>query len=247
MTTLAVDTSASRPSVAICQKGITLGTLIGNVNQHSEELIGLIDACLKEASVGIADVDQFAICQGPGSFTGLRIGMATLKGLAFANQKPLVSVSSLEIIATEMVSEKPNHDAIYCSVLDARREEVFVAFYKIENDAMVRLGDEHVIKPELLKKLVSQTLESAKRPASPIYMAGSGIEKYPNLKEIGDTCFENIVNPNPITLAQIASTLNPAENWQLLGPTYIRKSEAEIKFPDGNPGGTFRPGQTSSA
>jgi tRNA threonylcarbamoyl adenosine modification protein YeaZ len=218
--------------------------MVGNVNQHSEELIGLIDSCLKDANVGLAEVDQFAICQGPGSFTGLRIGMATLKGLAFANQKPLVSVSSLEIIATEMMAEKQNNDAIYCSVLDARREEIFVAFYKIKDDALIRVGNEEVLKPAQLKELATKTLSKDNRSNSPMTIAGNGLEKYPELKEMGGTVFEKILTPNPVTLANIASTLASADNWELMGPTYIRKSEAEIKFPDGNPGGTFKPGQS---
>ena len=121
MKILAIDSTALVASVAICEDEVLLGEVtLNNGNTHSETLLPTVEFLLSHLSLTRDDIDLFALSEGPGSFTGVRIGAATVKGLAFGTRKPCVGVSTLEALAYNLRS----HDGLICPVMNARRKQV---------------------------------------------------------------------------------------------------------------------------
>jgi len=124
---LAVDTSCATASIALIEDGVVMGEYsVNNKNTHSGKLIPMIDALIELSGKTIADVDLFAVVVGPGSFTGLRIGVVTVKMMAYAAEKPVVGIISLDALAKRGALLKDN---IICPIIDARNEQVFTCVY----------------------------------------------------------------------------------------------------------------------
>ena len=123
---------------------------------HSERLLGAIELVLREAHCAMEDLDRWAISLGPGSFTGLRIGVSTVKGLAIPNRKPVTGVSTLDVLASQ-TSPTP---FLICPILDARKGEVYTAFYRYgEENFLKRQPAYQAITPEdLIKKINEKTI-----------------------------------------------------------------------------------------
>ncbi len=143
MKILAVDTSGMTASVAIGEDEKTIAQFSMNHKRtHSEKLLPMIDHVLKTALWDIGEIDLFAVAKGPGSFTGLRIGIATVKALAHANQKPVVPVSTLDSLRENTF---PQGETLVCPILDARRGQVYSAVYqgeeKIFHDSALPLSE----------------------------------------------------------------------------------------------------------
>lgn len=120
---LSIETSTSICSVAVHQDGALISLKeLNESGAHSEKLMGMIDSVLLEADLEYAQLDALAVSEGPGSYTGLRIGVSTAKGLAYALEKPLIGINTLQAIASSRVYQK---DEIGIAVLDARRMEVY--------------------------------------------------------------------------------------------------------------------------
>ncbi|MFA6437900.1 MAG: tRNA (adenosine(37)-N6)-threonylcarbamoyltransferase complex dimerization subunit type 1 TsaB [Bacteriovoracaceae bacterium] len=121
-------------------------------NIHSERLLSLIDDVFSAAGIGRTAIDAVAVSIGPGSFTGLRIGLSAAKGLALALDVPLIAVPTLDGIAEAYRSARKSSDPdIFCAMIDAKREEAFYAFYKIDRDEIVRNGEfAIIIKSDIL-------------------------------------------------------------------------------------------------
>mgnify|MGYP006182513125 FL=1 len=120
---LSIETSTTICSVAVHQDGALISLKeLNESGAHSEKLMGMIDSVLLEASLEYDQLDAIAVSQGPGSYTGLRIGVSTAKGLAYALGKPLIGINTLQAIASSRAYEK---DEIGIAVLDARRMEVY--------------------------------------------------------------------------------------------------------------------------
>lgn len=155
MKILALDCTATVCSVALCEDEtpIALYTL-NNGNTHSESLLPMIETVLRHAHLSVSDVDLFACTEGPGSFTGVRIGCATIKGLAFDRQKPCIGVSTLEALAENL----QGLDGLLCPVMNARRGQVYNALFRFENGAIQRLcPDRAIALTELDKELAGET------------------------------------------------------------------------------------------
>lgn len=136
MKILAVDSSAIVASAALCEDGKLLAEYtLNNKNTHSETLLPMIESLLSFFSLKIEDIDAFAVSSGPGSFTGVRIGAATVKGLAFASGKKCVGVSTLEAIATNLRF----HKGLICPVMNARRSQVYTALFRSDGEKLTRL------------------------------------------------------------------------------------------------------------
>ena len=121
MKILAVDSSAIVASAALCEDGKLLAEYtLNNKNTHSETLLPMIESLLSFFSLDVKDIDLFAVSSGPGSFTGVRIGAATVKGLAFDSKKPCVEASTLEALANNLLF----HKGLICPVMNARRSQV---------------------------------------------------------------------------------------------------------------------------
>lgn len=124
---LAADTSAKTATVALFENEVLIAEYTQNIGlTHSEGFLPLVETMLSATKRNISDIDYFAVTNGPGSFTGLRIGVSTVKGLAHAVKKPLVEVSTLDALAENV----PHFSGYVCPILDARRQEVYAAVYK---------------------------------------------------------------------------------------------------------------------
>ncbi|MDP2278205.1 MAG: tRNA (adenosine(37)-N6)-threonylcarbamoyltransferase complex dimerization subunit type 1 TsaB, partial [Nitrospirota bacterium] len=145
MKILAIDTSTMLGGIALMDESLLIAESRLNVKStHSERLMTEIEHCLKQSGVKISDIDVFAVATGPGSFTGLRIGLSTVKGFSYATGKPIVSVPTLEALAWNF----PYSRYPVCTMLDARRKEVYAALFKWEGENFTRLINETSAKPE---------------------------------------------------------------------------------------------------
>ncbi len=227
MLVLSVDSSYSTATCALIKDDKILAEInLNDKKQHSVILMRLIDSILKEYEIDINDIDAFIISRGPGSFTGLRIGMATLKGLAFASKKPLISVSTLDALAYNSIS----FQGIICPIMDALRDNIYTCLYKNENNNLTPLIKEQCLNiNELVTILKEQTL--------PIIFVGDGVAKHKEFLQ------ENIPNsffaPNHSNFPKASSVgelgikkINDGviENINSINPIYLRKSQAEREY-----------------
>ena len=227
MLVLSVDSSYSTATCALIKDDKILAEInLNDKKQHSVILMRLIDSILKEYEIDINDIDAFIISRGPGSFTGLRIGMATLKGLAFASKKPLISVSTLDALAYNSIS----FQGIICTIMDALRDNIYTCLYKNENNNLTPLIKEQCLNiNELVTILKEQTL--------PIIFVGDGVAKHKEFLQ------ENIPNsffaPNHSNFPKASSVgelgikkINDGviENIDSINPIYLRKSQAEREY-----------------
>lgn len=153
MRIFAVDTSARSASAALVENGVIKGEyFINTMLTHSETLMPIVDLLFKSVRVEPKDVDCFAVNCGPGSFTGLRIGIAAIKGMTFALEKPCIAVSTLESMAYNLLGE----NAVVCAVMDARCSQVYNALFDVSGGEPVRLCDDRALQiDELAEELRS--------------------------------------------------------------------------------------------
>ena len=221
MKILALDCTATVCSVALCEDEtpIALYTL-NNGNTHSESLLPMIETVLRHAHLSVSDVDLFACTEGPGSFTGVRIGCATIKGLAFDRQKPCIGVSTLEALAENL----QGLDGLLCPVMNARRGQVYNALFRFENGAIQRLcPDRAIALTELDKELAGETT---------VRLCGDGYELAVSaLTQASLTPTPSFLIPqNAGSVARCALRAyqtGKSGTDSLLKPTYLRLPQAE--------------------
>ncbi len=223
---LTFDTSTTCCSVALIARGSLVGedTRSGPGN-YSALLLSMIDRLLRDAALAIGELDCIAVAQGPGSFTGLRVGISTAQGIGFAINKPLIGVSTLEIIAAQSM---PFPGKI-CPMLDARRSQVYTGLFEqgIINEAKA-IHEECVIFPEQWASSLQE---------GPILFCGNGAHVYHETIKRNCTAkhyFAPEVNarPNASMLARIAlERLAAGEGKQpaQVLPGYVRRPDAERK------------------
>jgi tRNA threonylcarbamoyladenosine biosynthesis protein TsaB len=225
MLTLAFDTSSKTAAVALLQDDVILYDTIINVGlNHSEVLLPAIDQACLQTRIKIAEIDLFACTIGPGSFTGLRIGVSTLKGLVLATGKPAVGISSLAALALNV----SRSSKIICSVMDAGRGQVYIAYYLYnENGLIDQMSTEKAVDPR----------EIIQNPEQEIIFVGDGAIKYANILSNTKTKEINIVS----TLHQYirASSVgflgrekydrNELLNAENFVPIYLRSADAHMK------------------
>jgi tRNA threonylcarbamoyladenosine biosynthesis protein TsaB len=244
---LAIDTSTLETSVAVVTGTAALPEVRAlaesQAHTHSDSLLELVDRVLGASGLTLATLDGLAIGVGPGSFTGLRIGMSTAKGLAFAASKPLWAVSSLAALALDIDRLVDlSAGAVVVPLLDARRSEIFAGFYRVEHGAALALAEERVLTPEALPAVVAEVARAA--GTTRIVPVGDGFDVY------GDVIVEALrgqiervpgarATPSAVAVARLAMGGQMPDVAATGAPVYIRPAEAEIKFPGGNPGGTF--------
>ncbi len=165
MIILALDSTAVSGSVAICRDEELLCEFTLNTgNTHSETLLPMVESALKMCGLTVFDVDLFACDEGPGSFTGVRIGAATVKGLAFNSGKPCIGVSTLEALAQNLVG----FEGIACPVMNARRGQVYNALFEVTNKEIKRLCEDRALAITDLEE------ELSKYGKLPVYLSGDG-------------------------------------------------------------------------
>jgi tRNA threonylcarbamoyladenosine biosynthesis protein TsaB len=217
---LALSTTSSSGSIAIYKEDhISYINHLDIKVTHSERLLPQIEAGLKNSKITISDIDLIVIANGPGSFTGLRIGLATAKGLCMSHNIPLLPVSTLELLANNVVHSNRN----ILAIIDARMKEVFTALYSPEMDIIV---PETNAKPEDFLKLIKE----------PVIIVGDGAKEFK--KEIIESgidhifCNEHFSIPLASTLISIALQRKiPEYNFTIISelePNYLRKSQAEL-------------------
>ncbi len=143
MKILSLDSTAKVASVALCEDGRLLAEYtVQNGNKHSETLLPMCESILNAFGMKPHDIDMFALSAGPGSFTGVRIGAATVKGLAFGTDIPCIGVSTLHALAYNLLSDE---DAFICPVMDARRGQLYTATFRSEGGRLLRLTPDRAI------------------------------------------------------------------------------------------------------
>ena len=166
MRILSLDTSATVASVAITNDSVPLAQYTLNAkNTHSETILPMIENMLDALCLKTSDIDLFALSAGPGSFTGVRIGAATVKGLAFASNKPCVEVSTLEALAQNLVFK----EGLICPVMNARRSQVYTALFRSNGKKLERLMPDSALSIEELDGILSQY-------SKPIALVGDGYD-----------------------------------------------------------------------
>ena len=131
MKILGIDSSGMTATVALIEDDVTLAEYSVNYKRtHSETLMPMLDDIVKATETDLSEIDAIAIAAGPGSFTGLRIGAATVKGLGLALEKPVIAVPTCEGLAMNLWG----NDGLICPIIDARRNQVYTGIYRIKND-----------------------------------------------------------------------------------------------------------------
>ena len=174
MKILSLDSSARVATVALCEDGRLLAEYtVNNGNTHSETLLPMIETMLRHFGISTDEIDLFACTSGPGSFTGVRIGAATLKGLAFATNKPCVGVSTPEALAENLVGLP----GLICPVMNARRAQVYTALFRSDGETLTRLLPDAALSIAELDELLSAYGE-------PVAFCGDGYDvTLPALKQ----------------------------------------------------------------
>lgn len=221
---LAFDTATKTGSVAITYEDqLIINYTVKSAVSHSKRLLSIIDLVLRQASLTLEDLGGFGVSIGPGSFTGLRIGLSAAKGLAYATGKPLVGVSTLEAMAFGL----PFVPYLICPVLDARKGEVYVGFFKNRGQTLLTVLPEMVLPPRNLCQYIHE----------PVVFLGEGIGVYKEL-------FQQRLEEEPFFVGEgrsgsvapcvaLLAFENMKRGWTAdigsIKPRYIRRSEAEIK------------------
>jgi tRNA threonylcarbamoyladenosine biosynthesis protein TsaB len=223
MNILSIDSASKVATVAITnENGLIAEYTLNNKLEHSVLLMDMIDKILKDSDLTIDNIDGFAVSKGPGSFTGLRIGMATIKGLSFGSNKPYVSISSLDSLAYSLI----NFDGIICPIIDALRDSVYTCLYKNNNGNLDALTDYSALD---LEELVSLLKEKGEK----VIFTGDGLVKH---KEYLKNNLENChFPPNHLSLLRASSLGELGLKLLLEGnvddpnssPFYLKKPQAQ--------------------
>lgn len=228
MKILAIETSTYSSSIAVLEDTKVMGEYYFDVGpSHTEKLVPSLDWLLKELNVPKSDLDIIAVSLGPGSFTSLRVGISTAKGISYSLGIPVIGVSSLKVLALNVIHTPYD----ICSLIDARRGEVFAALFRSSNGELKRLTEDMVMSPEqLLDVIRGKTI-----------FVGSGALLYKDFLEdnLRDDIMFSSVNTNiprasNVALSEIGKLREDRDNkyahsdTMILAPHYLRKSEAEI-------------------
>ncbi|MBE6901721.1 MAG: tRNA (adenosine(37)-N6)-threonylcarbamoyltransferase complex dimerization subunit type 1 TsaB [Ruminococcaceae bacterium] len=163
---LGIDSSAITAGCALYDGGRLIAEQFLNTKHtHSQTLLPMVESMMKSADITLSQVDEIAVTVGPGSFTGLRIGIASVKGMAMGAGKPCIEVSTLEAIAYNFVGV----DGIICCAMDARCSQVYNALFESSNGVITRLCDDRAIK-------CADLYEELKKLSGNIILAGDGAE-----------------------------------------------------------------------
>ena len=216
---LNIDTATDIAYISLSRDGEILGE-ISNANQkdHGSFLQPAIEALLQKTSIALKDLDAVAVAAGPGSYTGLRVGMASAKGLCYALNKPLINISTLEILAFAAIkisAEITANKALFCPMIDARRMEVFTALYdenlRIIKEPCATVLNENSFANGLLN--------------NPIVFFGNGSTKWKNICTHPNAVFLTDLN-NPLAMSKLASTKFRNEEFADLAyvePFYLKE------------------------
>lgn len=226
MIVLAVDSSSKVATAALIKDGNLLSEItLNDKREHSVILMSLIEDLLNDNDLTINDIDGFVVSKGPGSFTGLRIGMATIKGLSFGSKKPYVSVSSLDALALSA----SNFDGIICPVMDALRNSVYTALYKSSNNKLEKITEYSALDLDELIELIKSKNEK-------VIFIGDGLDKYKDY--LSQNCPNCYFPPNHLNIVRASALgeigynmlVNEEYDDSNSSPFYLKKPQAEREY-----------------
>ena len=226
MRVLGIDTSSQTGTVAVLEGDTVLAEVaVTSTQTHARRLMSAVDATLEMAGLTIAGCEGFAVTTGPGSFTGLRIGISTIKGLGFATKKPVTGVSTLDALAYQF----PSFPHLVCPVLDARKGQIYTSLCECDGYMKwKRLVDDCATEPRQWLKQIQRLC----------LFVGDGATVYGELirETLGSFAYFAPPYLNKVRASVVAYIgMRQILNGQIadvarLVPHYIRKSDAEIKL-----------------
>lgn len=228
MKILAIDTSSLVASAAVLDGDRLLAEYtINHKKTHSEKLMPVIDRLLEDCETDVADIDAIAVSSGPGSFTGLRIGAATAKGLAHALNKPVIGVPTLDGLAYNL----PYCKDLICPIMDARRNQVYTALYRWDRQGLNRIKPPAALSIEELARDICQA-------ADPVVFLGDGVPVHKEYLKAATGTLANFAPPNCDRqrassigkLAMDSLAKGPGTRYSEFVPFYLRKSQAEREY-----------------
>jgi len=248
MLVAALDTATLTLSCALCEvRGGEVALLAerterapakpgsrGPTGGHGARLPAALTDLLVAADRKLADVEGYAIGLGPGSFTGLRIGLATWKGLAYASRRPIAGASSLAAMALAAAPEA-GEGALLVPLLDAKKGEVYAGFYRAEGHAVAAVAPDAALAPAALAARVAALAAEGARPLA----FGGGLDAYRDALASVPALAGEVVTPPASAVARLCAralegAAYDAARLFALEPHYVRASEAELKFPHGH-------------
>lgn len=245
---LAIETATSIGGVALFEGGRLLAEYRSRMPMtHAERVMVLVDRVLRDAAVRPVEIGALVLSIGPGSFTGLRVGINTAKGFAAGEDLRVAAVSTLETLGGNI----PSPGALVCAMLDAKKGEVYTALFRIgENGLPERITDDGVLPADLAVGDISG------RCSESVIFLGDGAEKYRhNIQvKLGERALfvpEELGHPSPAVLGRlgwIRLQQGALEDIHTLEPVYLRRSEAEVKWEKGiRPRGSVLSSEKGSA
>ncbi len=230
MKILAIDCSATAASCCIYDNGKLIGEYFTNTKTtHSATLLPMIKNMLEMCETDITGIDLIAVSNGPGSFTGVRIGVSAVKGLSFANDIKCIGVSSLEAMAHGLKS----YNCIVCAAMDARCSQVYNAVFSVEGGKVTRLCEDRAISLEDLYAEICKNSELTEYKNQPIIVVGDGAELFYNYSA-GRINALKLAEPNlrynrasGVGLAAMHRSPEEYITGTELLPLYLRPSQAE--------------------
>ncbi|MPM40272.1 tRNA threonylcarbamoyladenosine biosynthesis protein TsaB [bioreactor metagenome] len=224
MKILAFDSTSKSAACGIWEDGkIRRTSFINDGFTHSVNLLPMVEDCLRAEGLTHDDIDLYGVTVGPGSFTGVRIGIATIKGMAFVKEKECIAVSTLFALAHNLAGYE---GIIACPVMDARRNQVYNALFEVNDHQIIRLCEDRAIG-------ISELLEELKNSKKKVILVGDGAKLcYNSVKEDQNIsiCEENELYLHGEGLLKAAVTClktSGSVEHALLNPVYLRLSQAE--------------------
>jgi len=227
MLILSIDSSTESASCAILEENRLLGEISFNYKkQHSVILMTMVDNLLKNLALTITDIDGFVISKGPGSFTGLRIGIATVKGLSQGTGKPFLGVSSLDALAYNMAFTS----GIVCPIIDALRGNVYTALYKFNGAKLEKISDYLLISIDELLILLKEKEETCTFIGDAVHIFKDKlVEALPGVQFA--PVHLNLARASALGELGLSSlALGNHDDINTFAPLYLRKCQAEREY-----------------
>ena len=224
MKILSIDTSTAICTVGLVDGNDVVAEAVDQSGQtHARHIMAMVDDTLNQTNLALEDVDGFGVVIGPGTFTGLRIGISTVQGMAYALSKPVAGITSLDALAVQADTEL----RYICPMVDARRQEVYYGLYELHAQELSQASPHQVASPaDLLKQI-----------QAPCYFLGTGARIYRQL--ISDTLgsrasfseadMDRIHSSVIAKLARSHFQRTDVQKLPVVSPYYIRRSDAEVK------------------
>ncbi len=223
MKILSIDTSTATCVVGLVDGNDVMAERVDQSGRtHARHIMAMLDDTLKQAGMSLEDIDGFGVITGPGTFTGLRIGISTIQGMAYALSKPAAGITSLDALAAQAETELQH----ICPMVDARRQEVYYGLYELQDHGIKQTKPHQVASPASLLDQIQV----------PCYFLGTGARMYQQLiaDALGTRATFAEAGRDRINSEVIARLARPhlqrAQDQQLpvISPYYIRRSDAEV-------------------